>query len=83
MMPCCSLRSIGRCCHLFSSNRSYMVHGLVEETFGVVTPTVLDLHLLESRADEGNHPLPLVREPVYGESCDTLPDQPPNSFLLN
>jgi error-prone DNA polymerase len=69
-----------RCCHLLSPNRSYVVHGQVEESFGVVALTVLDLHLLESRTDEGNHPLPLVREPVYGESCDALPDPPPNSF---
>jgi error-prone DNA polymerase len=59
-----------RCCHLLSPNRPYVVRGLVEESFGVVTLTVLDLHLLESRMDEGNHPLPLVQEPVYGESCD-------------
>jgi error-prone DNA polymerase len=72
-----------RCCHLLSPNRPYVVRGVVEETFGVVTLTVLDLHLLESRVDEGNHPLPLLREPVYGESCDALPDQPPHSFPPN
>lgn len=37
-----------RCCHLLSSNRPYVVHGLVEENFGVVTLTVRDLQLLES-----------------------------------
>lgn len=72
-----------RCCHLLSPNRPYVVHGLVEKSFGVVTLTVLNLHLLESTMDEGNHPLPLVGEPVYGESCDTQSDPPPNSFLLN
>jgi error-prone DNA polymerase len=71
-----------RCCHLLSPNRPYVVRGLVEETFGVVTLTVLDLHLLES-TDEGNHPLPLMQETRYGESCDALPDQPLNSFPSN
>lgn len=69
-----------RCCHLLSPNRPYVVRGLVEESFGVVTLTVLDLHLLESTMDEGNHPLSLLQEPRYGESCDVLPDPPPNSF---
>ena len=36
-----------RCCHLLSPNRPYVVRGLVEETFGVVTLTVHDLRLLE------------------------------------
>ncbi|HSA85595.1 MAG TPA: DNA polymerase III subunit alpha [Nitrospira sp.] len=71
-----------RCCHLLSPNRPYVVRGLVEETFGVVTLTVSDLHLLES-TDEGNHPLPLMQETRYGQSCDALPDQPPNSFPSN
>jgi error-prone DNA polymerase len=46
-----------RCCHLLSPNRPYVVHGLVEESFGVVTLTVLDLHVLEPTMDEGNHRL--------------------------
>ncbi|MBX3328979.1 MAG: DNA polymerase III subunit alpha [Nitrospira sp.] len=70
-----------RCCHLLSPNRLCVVRGLVEEAFGIVTLTVLDLYLLESRMDEGNHPRPLVREPVCGESCDALLDPPHNSFL--
>ncbi len=37
-----------RCCHLLSPNRPYVVRGLVEESFGVATLTVMDLHLLES-----------------------------------
>lgn len=37
-----------RCCHLLSPNRLYVVRGLVEESFGVATLTVLDLQLLES-----------------------------------
>ncbi len=36
-----------RCCHLLSPNQPYLVRGLVEESFGVVTLTVLDLQLLE------------------------------------
>ncbi|HWF61890.1 MAG TPA: hypothetical protein VN666_16505 [Nitrospira sp.] len=72
-----------RCCHLLSPNRPYVVRGLLEEAFGVVTLTVLDLRLLESMVDKGNHPLPLWQEPVYGESCDTQSDQQPNSFSFN
>ena len=72
-----------RCCHLLSPNRPYVVRGLVEESFGVVTLTVHDLHLLESITDEGNHPLPPLQKSRYGESCDALLDQPPNSFLPN
>ena len=37
-----------RSCHLLSPNRPYVVHGLVEESFGVATLTVQDLQLLES-----------------------------------
>ena len=36
-----------RCCHRLSPNRPYVVQGLVEESFGIVTLTVLDLQLLE------------------------------------
>ncbi len=72
-----------RCCHLLSPNHLYVVHGLVEESFSVMTLTVLDLHLLESRIDEGNHPLPLWQESRYGELCDDSSDPPPNSFRLN
>ncbi|MDF0677118.1 MAG: DNA polymerase III subunit alpha [Nitrospira sp.] len=36
-----------RCCHLLSPNQPYVVRGLVEEAFGVVTLTVLDLQSLE------------------------------------
>ena len=40
-----------RCCHLLFPNRPYLVYGLVEESFGVATLTVHDLHLLESTRD--------------------------------
>lgn len=40
-----------RCCHLLSPNRPYVVRGLVEESFGVATLTVHDLHLLELTRD--------------------------------
>ena len=36
-----------RCCHLLSPNRPYVVRGLVEESFGVVTLTMFDLQPLE------------------------------------
>lgn len=41
-----------RCCHLLSPNQPYVVHGLVEESFGVATVTVNDLQLLESKDSE-------------------------------
>lgn len=46
-----------RCCHLLSPNRPYVVCGLVEETFGVATLTVLDLQLLEPTIDNGRNRL--------------------------
>lgn len=70
-----------RCCHLLSPNRPYVVRGLVEESFGIATLTVQDLHLLESR-DKGNHPLSSLQESRYGEPCDVPPDPPPHSFPL-
>ena len=39
------------CCHLLSPNQPYVVHGLVEESFGVATLTVHDLQLLEPIRD--------------------------------
>jgi error-prone DNA polymerase len=33
-----------RCCHLLSPDRPYVLRGLVEKSFGVVTLTVTDLH---------------------------------------
>lgn len=44
-----------RCCHLLSPNRPYVVHGLVEESFGVATLTVLDLQPLEPIRDNERH----------------------------
>ena len=35
-----------RCCHLLSTEHAYMLRGLVEEQFGVVTLTVHDLRIL-------------------------------------
>jgi len=46
-----------RSCHLLSPNRPYVVHGLVEESFGVTTLTVHDLQLLESTIDDERHRL--------------------------
>ena len=44
-----------RCCHLLSPNRPYVVHGLVEESFGVATVTVNDLQPLEPIRDNEHH----------------------------
>ena len=68
-----------RCHQLLSSNRPYVVRGLVEEEFGVVTLTVSDLQLLESTS----YPEPDRHEAWYGDTCDVLPDPPPHSFLQN
>ena len=47
------------CCHLLSSNRPYVVRGLVEESFGVATLTVLDLQPLEpAKRTKGQLTLP-------------------------
>ncbi|HJT20100.1 MAG TPA: DNA polymerase III subunit alpha [Nitrospira sp.] len=37
-----------RCCHLLATNQAYVVTGLVEEQFSVVTLTVKDLRLLST-----------------------------------
>jgi error-prone DNA polymerase len=69
-----------RCCHLLSSNRAYVVQGLVEEVFGVATLTVIDLHGLESGKDDGwGRPSP---QPWYDEPCDALSDPPAHSSPL-
>jgi error-prone DNA polymerase len=72
-----------RCCHLLSSDRPYVVRGVVEEEFGVVTLTVLDLELLESRAHADLPPMP-DRETWYGDTWDDAPADPRlPSFRLN
>ena len=68
-----------RCSHLLSSNRAYVVEGLVEESFGVVTLTVIDLRWLESRDDSPERPLPHT---WYDDPCDALPDPPAHSSPL-
>lgn len=55
-----------RCCHLLSPNRPYVVRGVVEETFGVVTLTVHNLQLLESTT--GDFPDRLTRH-EYAADC--------------
>ena len=63
-----------RCSHLLSTNRAYMVQGLVEEAFGVMTLTVLDLRWLDLASDEsGESPHP---QSWYDDPCDALPDPP-------
>jgi error-prone DNA polymerase len=70
-----------RCCHLLSSNRAYVIRGLVEETFRVVTLTVIDLSPLESTTDDDC--LRLSEHGTwYDTPCDALPDQPTHSSPL-
>ncbi len=64
-----------RRCHVLSSNRAYVVQGLVEEAFGVATLTVLDLYPLDSMTDVAwPH-----EKTWYDDPCDALPDQPTHS----
>jgi error-prone DNA polymerase len=67
-----------RCCHMLSSNRAYVVRGLVEEAFHVVTLTVLDLSPLESTTDAaGPH-----EKAWYDDPCGAPPDQHTHSSPL-
>ncbi len=69
-----------RCCHLLSPNRPYVVHGLVEESFGVTTLTVHDLQLMELTTDgKQRHQ---VRSTAWdSESCSSPSDPPPHIFF--
>ena len=65
-----------RCHQLLSPNRAYVVWGLVEEEFGVVTLTVSELQPFDAP--------PLsepawndAREAWYGEPCDASLHRPP------
>jgi error-prone DNA polymerase len=40
-----------RCCHLLAPDRPYVLRGLIEESFGVVTLTVADLHVVGINQD--------------------------------
>jgi hypothetical protein len=51
----------------------------VEESFGVVTLTVIDLRWLESRDDSPERPIPHT---WYDDPCDALPDPPAHSSPL-
>lgn len=47
-----------RCCHLLNTRQPYILHGVVETSFGVVTLTVTDLQTVDMRPDtELHHPL--------------------------
>lgn len=46
-----------RCCHLLSPDRPYILRGVVEASFGIVTLTVTDLHGVGLKKDTGRpHP---------------------------
>jgi error-prone DNA polymerase len=66
-----------RCSHLLSSNRAYLVEGLVEESFGVVTLTLLDLRWLDTASDDRRR-----SQTWYDDSCDALTDPPARSSPL-
>ena len=69
--------NVYRHCHqLLAPNRAYLVRGLAEEVFGVVTLTVADLQPLD--AEPVHEPARNdAREAWYGESCDAPSQQPP------
>jgi error-prone DNA polymerase len=69
-----------RCCHLLSPNQPYVVHGLVEESFGIATLTVHDLQLMELTTDGEQHQQ--VRATSWdGKSCNSSSDPPPQIFF--
>jgi hypothetical protein len=71
-----------RCSHLLSANRAYVVEGLVEASFGVVTLTVLELRSLESGADDDRSKRS-DPQTWYDDSCDASPDPPVHFFPLS
>jgi error-prone DNA polymerase len=69
-----------RCHHLLSPHRPYVVRGLVEEEFGVVTLTVSDMQPLESGPGR-DRPSHVPQGTWYGDACDPDPTDPqPGSF---
>jgi DNA-directed DNA polymerase III PolC len=71
-----------RCHQLLLPNRPFIVRGLVEEEFGVVTLTVSDLQLLEfTSSPEAKRQT--SHEAWYGSTCDALSNLPPHSFPQN
>lgn len=71
-----------RCHQLLAPNRAYVVSGLVEEAFGVVTLTVSELQPLDV-APTGEPAWNSVREAWYGDPCDVRLEQPPPFSLPN
>ena len=71
-----------RCCHLLSTDYPYLLNGLVEEQFGVVTLTIHHLRILPAahRASD-NHGLSQSFHAWYGDTWDDecRPD-PPQTF---
>jgi error-prone DNA polymerase len=70
-----------RCNHLLSSNRAYIVEGLVEECFGVVTLTVFDLRSLETGAPDDRSQRS-ASQTWYDDSCDAWSDPPAHTSPL-
>ncbi|MEP6887732.1 MAG: DNA polymerase III subunit alpha [Nitrospirales bacterium] len=57
-----------RCCHLLAPDRPYVLRGLIEESFGVVTVTVTDLHGVGIHQDT-TQPHPLGKWDEGGVVC--------------
>ncbi|HEX2055884.1 MAG TPA: hypothetical protein VHF07_05290 [Nitrospiraceae bacterium] len=73
-----------RCCHLLSTDYPFVLQGLVEEHYGVVTLTVHDLRILPAahRAHRNNG-LSQSLHPWYGDPWDDeRRTDPPRSFCL-
>jgi error-prone DNA polymerase len=73
-----------RCCHLLSGDCPYVLRGLVEEQFGVVTLTVHDLRILSiASRSHGNNDLSQSVYPWYGDTWDEEHRSgPPQTFCL-
>jgi error-prone DNA polymerase len=73
-----------RCCHLLSTDYPFVLQGLIEKHYGVVTLTVHDLRILPAACrSHDNTGLSQSFHPCYGDTWDDerRPD-PPRSFCL-
>ena len=73
-----------RCCHLLSTDYPFVLRGLIEEHYGVVTLTVHDLRILHAAPrSHDNNALSQSLCPWYGDTWDDerRPDPPQSSCL--
>lgn len=70
-----------RCHHVLTPNRAYVMRGLVEEEFGVVTVTLSDLDPLDAASGIG-HDARSVQAAWYGNRCPADRYDPPSPSFL-